>query len=187
MNDIRNHCLSRLQEVFDKKKIDYIEDENLNKPVNLEEFLNYPTVIEKSIYNMTIKDTRLKCIERSWDNKQFKWIYKTFYNRLLANISYNKNADFVMNKIKYGIWKPETLITMKSSELYPEMWESLLLNSIKRMNMLTLQAPQEGTSIFKCGKCRKNNCNYFQMQTRSADEPMTTFVTCLNCNNRWKC
>ena len=25
-----------------------------------------------------------------------------------------------------------------------------------------------------------------QMQTRSADEPMTTFVTCTVCNNRWK-
>jgi hypothetical protein len=29
-------------------------------------------------------------------------------------------------------------------------------------------------------------CRYYQMQTRSADEPMTTFVSCLNCNNRWK-
>lgn len=26
-----------------------------------------------------------------------------------------------------------------------------------------------------------------QLQTRSADEPMTTFVTCVACNNKWKC
>ncbi len=42
------------------------------------------------------------------------------------------------------------------------------------------------TDQFKCGKCKARKATYYQMQTRSADEPMTTFVTCLNCNNRWK-
>ena len=42
------------------------------------------------------------------------------------------------------------------------------------------------TDQFQCGKCRQRKCTYYQMQTRSADEPMTTFVTCINCNNRWK-
>ncbi|GAA5884584.1 hypothetical protein JCM16303_000040 [Sporobolomyces ruberrimus] len=48
-------------------------------------------------------------------------------------------------------------------------------------------APQQAeTDAFQCGKCKERRCMYYQMQTRSADEPMTTFVTCLNCNNRWK-
>ena len=38
----------------------------------------------------------------------------------------------------------------------------------------------------KCGRCKKKECSFYQLQTRSADEPMTTFVTCLNCGNRWK-
>jgi len=42
------------------------------------------------------------------------------------------------------------------------------------------------SSTFTCGKCKKNKTTYYQMQTRSADEPMTTFVICLNCKNRWK-
>ncbi|ORX59796.1 transcription elongation factor S-II [Hesseltinella vesiculosa] len=42
------------------------------------------------------------------------------------------------------------------------------------------------TDMFVCGKCKQRKCTYFQMQTRSADEPMTTFVTCVNCGNRWK-
>ena len=44
----------------------------------------------------------------------------------------------------------------------------------------------EGTDMFKCGKCKQRNTTYFQMQTRSADEPMTTFITCKSCGNRWK-
>ncbi|KAF9938721.1 RNA polymerase II elongation factor [Modicella reniformis] len=45
---------------------------------------------------------------------------------------------------------------------------------------------QAETDMFKCGKCKGRKCRYYQMQTRSADEPMTTFVTCINCGNRWK-
>jgi transcription elongation factor S-II len=42
------------------------------------------------------------------------------------------------------------------------------------------------TEQFRCGRCKERKCTYFQLQTRSADEPMTTFVTCANCGNRWK-
>ncbi len=42
------------------------------------------------------------------------------------------------------------------------------------------------SGMFTCGKCKSTRTTYFQMQTRSSDEPMTTFVTCLGCSNRWK-
>ncbi len=37
-----------------------------------------------------------------------------------------------------------------------------------------------------CPKCAHNRAYYRQLQIRSADEPMTTFVTCLNCGNHWR-
>ncbi|CAO3631282.1 unnamed protein product [Mucor hiemalis] len=48
------------------------------------------------------------------------------------------------------------------------------------------ESAQAETDMFKCGKCGGRKCTYFQMQTRSADEPMTTFVTCVLCANHWK-
>ena len=42
------------------------------------------------------------------------------------------------------------------------------------------------TDIFRCRKCGNRKCIYYEVQTRSADEPMTQFITCLTCNNRWK-
>lgn len=48
------------------------------------------------------------------------------------------------------------------------------------------QNQQASTDMFQCGKCRQRKCTYYQMQTRSADEPMTTFVQCVNCGNRWR-
>eukprot|EP00033_Pygsuia_biforma_P004572 GCRY01005014.1.p1 GENE.GCRY01005014.1~~GCRY01005014.1.p1 ORF type:complete len:299 (+),score=52.81 GCRY01005014.1:144-1040(+) len=47
-------------------------------------------------------------------------------------------------------------------------------------------ADKATTDQFQCGKCKKRKCKFYQLQTRSADEPMTTFVTCVNCGNRWK-
>ena len=38
----------------------------------------------------------------------------------------------------------------------------------------------------KCRKCGSRSTSYYEVQTRSADEPMTQFITCLDCNNRWK-
>ena len=51
---------------------------------------------------------------------------------------------------------------------------------------MVADAPKHVTDQFQCGKCKQRKCTYYQMQTRSADEPMTTFVTCIVCNNRWK-
>jgi transcription elongation factor S-II len=64
-----------------------------------------------------------------------------------------------------------------------------LVTEVRKANMeeaLTQKPVYSATDIFKCGKCKQRKTTYYQMQTRSADEPMTTFVTCLVCENRWK-
>ena len=45
--------------------------------------------------------------------------------------------------------------------------------------------PNEG-GLFRCGKCKSNKTQNHQMQTRYADEPMTVFLVCMDCGNRWK-
>lgn len=42
-------------------------------------------------------------------------------------------------------------------------------------------------SLFTCGRCKSIKTTSTQKQTRSADEPMTVFVYCKSCGNRWKC
>ncbi|KAF9412869.1 RNA polymerase II elongation factor [Podila epigama] len=61
--------------------------------------------------------------------------------------------------------------------------------ALHQENMFAAKGAEEQqaeTDMFKCGKCKGRKTRYYQMQTRSADEPMTTFVTCITCNNRWK-
>ena len=202
---IRTHVKTKLKEVFDKNPFTFTESElviinnvkdstdsvndikRINKILSDKwNCLEYHEIIEKSIYNYTIREAREKKIERTWNNKFFVFLYKKNYSKVYSNVATNKNADFVMKKLKYGYWEPENIISMSHEELYPEMWEDFIIRNKKKMDLLSLDNKQQGSNMFRCGRCKKNNCTYFQLQTRSADEPMTTFVTCLECNNRWK-
>lgn len=198
---IRSHVLSKFREIFTNitltsEDLERLKTQEARDPERVKRVLDpcwldtlqeSPEKIEKSIYNTTIKQARERAIERSWTNTEFKWLYKTNYTKVYSNLRLNKNADFVLGKIKYGLWEPEKIISMTSQELYPDIWEELILKNIKKMEQLSKQNNVQGTDMFRCGKCKKNNCTYYQMQTRSADEPMTTFITCLNCGKRWKC
>ena len=76
---------------------------------------------------------------------------------------------------------------MKPQYTFPENWKQLLDEKNKREKMLYEVCKETVSSMFTCGRCKKKECTYYQLQTRSADEPMTTFVTCTNCGKRWKC
>ena len=208
MVDIRTHCLEKIKEIFDEHNWTIIDKDELFSKLVLNPFdtdilehlriykitsstwkseiLKMPEIMEKNIFNTTIKEARLKYIERSWSSPNFKWLYKKNYMKIIGNINLNNNSELVLNKIKYALWDPDKILSMKAQILYPDMWESLMLKNAKKMLMLGKENKGQGTGMFKCGRCKKNNCTYFQMQTRSADEPMTTFVTCLECSKRWK-
>jgi len=44
----------------------------------------------------------------------------------------------------------------------------------------------QAESVIHCRKCSSANLNFVQVQTRSADEPMTCFLTCNACGHRWR-
>ena len=72
-------------------------------------------------------------------------------------------------------------------ELLPERWNEKLKEKELRIENKFFPKIEASTDNFTCGKCNSTACTYYQLQTRSADEPMTTFVTCTNCGKRWKC
>jgi transcription elongation factor S-II len=60
-------------------------------------------------------------------------------------------------------------------------------NESKINDMCGIKGDLLNASLFTCGRCKSHKTTSTQKQTRSADEPMTVFVLCLNCGKRWKC
>lgn len=112
---------------------------------------------------------------------------KLKYRSIMFNIKDPKNPD-LRRRVLLGEVKPERLITMTPEEMASDERQRQI-SQIKEKALFECergQAPKATTDQFKCGRCGQRKCTYYQMQTRSADEPMTTYVTCVNCNNHWK-
>lgn len=140
--------------------------------------------LEKGIFNESIKYCREKSIELKWSNIDFSNKYLKLARKILANITYTKNAEQVKNNIINNIWSPESIASKTHEELYPEYYTELKTKIMEKYKNNVPEQQHDG--FFTCGKCKSKKTTYTQAQTRSADEPMTTFVTCLNCDNRWK-
>ncbi|KZV64760.1 hypothetical protein PENSPDRAFT_690471 [Peniophora sp. CONT] len=44
----------------------------------------------------------------------------------------------------------------------------------------------DSTDAYACPKCNNERAYYYQLQIRSADEPMTTFLRCTACAHQWR-
>lgn len=113
--------------------------------------------------------------------------YRSKVRSLSLNLKDKNNPELRQNVLK-GEIQAETLVVMRSEELaskvLKEQHEALRQQNLH--NAKGAEAQEAETDAFQCGKCKQKKTRYYQMQTRSADEPMTTFVTCVNCNHKWK-
>lgn len=139
--------------------------------------------LEKGIYNWSIKEAINKKIVKKWDNPFFIRIYIDHLRSIYINLI--KNKKLIETIVNNDILSQD-IAFMNHQEMMPDKWESLLkAKHIRDINKFE-QKLEASTDTFTCRKCKTKNCNYYQMQTRSADEPMTTFVTCLDCGTRWR-
>ncbi|KHJ75625.1 putative transcription elongation factor S-II, partial [Oesophagostomum dentatum] len=113
--------------------------------------------------------------------------YKAALRSRVFNLRDKKNPALRENVLT-GAVKPEKFAVMTSEEMASDEVRQMRDKFNKAALLEHQMSMQQGTpsDMFKCGKCGKKNCTYTQLQTRSSDEPMTTFVFCLECGNRWK-
>lgn len=126
-----------------------------------------------------------ECIYQEFRNTDMR--YKNRVRSRIANLKDSKNPQLRSNFLA-GVIQASRLATMTAEEMASDEMKKVRdkfeKDAINDAQLATVQGTQ--TDLLKCGKCKKRNCTYNQIQTRSADEPMTTFVLCNSCGNRWK-
>ncbi|KAG8098747.1 hypothetical protein GUJ93_ZPchr0013g37410 [Zizania palustris] len=113
--------------------------------------------------------------------------HKAKYRSIMFNLRADNNTDF-RRRVLLGQVTPERLVDISPEEMASDA-RKLENKQIKEKALFDCERggpPKATTDQFKCGRCGQRKTTYYQLQTRSADEPMTTFVTCVNCNNHWK-
>ena len=149
----------------------------LSLSLNLEKTDDIIIGLEKGIFN---KCENLETLSDIY----YKKIYIQTGRKILANITYTPNSDMVRENIFSKSWKAENIANMTHEELYPEFYSKLKLKIMAKYFSSKTEEPKDG--LIKCRYCKSMKTVYTQAQTRSADEPMTTFVTCLNCDKIFK-
>jgi DNA-directed RNA polymerase subunit M/transcription elongation factor TFIIS len=188
---------------------------------------------ERSVYNWAVQQTRQVSDSPSWENHLFKWRYK---HKLLALLTEMKRSSSEVSvglrilddghiAVNFTI-RPQLVRRLLAKKLearnlavYPPevLWPdgpvAKIIAKLEERDQVVMAAKARDSNFegaFKCGKCKSMKTTYYQLQTRSADEPMvssllmfialfieysdapplpsqTTFVSCTNCGNRWKC
>ena len=149
--------------------------------------LNY--LIEDNLLSEKLENSIYEYSSNYVENNNLKdykdEIYNHKLNDIINNLDQNSDIknDYLLNAVKSNDIDINNIVNLKPNNLFPKKWKEIIdkLNWLeyKKKNMAT-------TDIFLCKKCGHRKCTFYQLQTRSADEPMTTFVNCLVCGSSWK-
>jgi DNA-directed RNA polymerase subunit M/transcription elongation factor TFIIS len=139
--------------------------------------------IETGVFNFTLHESSMRQIIKKWKNPQFCEIYLSRLKTIITNLEQNKDLkDTVQNETITA----KSFAFISHQEMKPERWRKMMDKKSKRDQSRFSNHLEASTDMFTCKKCKSKRCTYYELQTRSADEPATIFVTCLDCGKNWK-
>jgi len=143
--------------------------------------LDVARAVELAVYNLPASSAGTSAAPHASD------AYKEKIRSLYQNLKNKANPE-LRQRVVNGVVSPNKFASMTHEEMKSEE-QQVEDEKLKKENLNNAMVPQDEESIsdhLECGRCKKRMVSFTQAQTRSADEPMTTFCKCKNWVNRWK-
>jgi len=188
-NDIENDIEDTVEEIVDiSEDINDIRKKTIEILDVIIQNSNKTKIVEESIFKFACDKSEQRKVIKKWENPIFRKIYINKARSLYINLDKNSyiNNNSLIKKIFNNKFDLKNIAFMTYQEIFPEHWKQLLDEKYKREMAIYEDKPEAMTDMFKCGRCKQKKCTYYELQTRSADEAMTIFITCVNCGNRWR-
>lgn len=144
--------------------------------------------LEIGIYNSSIEYANNHRIPLSWNSMLFNEIYLSKCRSIYTNLNkeaYIKNTH-LLERLNEKEFPPHEIANFTPDRVFPEAWNDIITKEQLRAKSAYETSQVSMTDQIKCGKCKKNKISYYELQTRSADEPLTTYFSCILCGHRWK-
>lgn len=142
--------------------------------------------LEICLWNWTIRTCVRDRIPLYWDNARFRYRYTTRALGLAFNLRHPKNPA-LGDRVRSREVPLKKFANMTPAEMFPELYEPiyerLAARELRKMAVSHKDAPD---GAYTCRACKSKKTQYTCLQTRSADEPMSIYVSCLQCGKRWK-
>lgn len=144
--------------------------------------------LEKGIFESALHQAKKQYIARNWKLAPFREVYQQIVRFVICNLHPESpvNNHRLLTRVLEGELTLEELPHMTNYEVFPEKWFALKDKLVQREQKILEGNKSRATDQFKCRRCHKSECTYYELQTRSSDEPMTIFITCCNCGKEWR-
>lgn len=144
--------------------------------------------MEIGVFNAAIQYATQCGVPCTWSNSMFRTIYDHKARSTVSNIdgqSYIRN-ETMLEKLKQRQVLPHDVPHLPRGDVFPDRWSSVMEMKKQRDVYISTATPIAMTDQYKCKRCKKRECSFVELQTRSCDEPATLFIQCVQCGNRWR-
>lgn len=141
------------------------------------------TEVEEGIYQWAVTRAAILDVVPAWTNSTFIHLYVEHMRSIYTNL---QAKGTLVSDILSKTVPASSVASLTHQEIQPERWDQLIVTKSAQNQFAKDDRGMTASSDRACRKCKAQQTTYYQLQIRSADEPMTTFFTCHACNARWK-
>lgn len=178
---LRKGYLLLIASIFEEMLRVYTKE---NYPKNTHLLTDYIISIERSCYHHTLETCEELMILKNWDDPRFKDVYRCKITRITKNLDARSEVKdtFLFHAIMNRDIDLDRISYLKSEKLSPKRSEFIIRNLKARMEQ---KLTYKTTKLYKCPKCKKNECTIRMVQLRSLDEGENASLRCVYCHHAW--